>query len=62
MKPGYVPTDEERKEARRRVLQFRAWVLGFPDPGERIPLDESKPQTTKGTAAPPTDTSRHPRG
>jgi len=42
--PGYVPTEEEREEARQRILQFRAWVLGLPDPRERITLPGPQPQ------------------
>ncbi len=43
MTPDYVPSKEEREEARQRILQFRAWVLGYPDPRERIPLPEPPP-------------------
>jgi len=42
--PGYVPTEEERAEARQRILQFRAWVLGYPDPRERISLPDAQHQ------------------
>jgi hypothetical protein len=42
--PDYVPTEEERAEARQRILQFRAWVLGYPDPRERISLPDAQPQ------------------
>ncbi len=43
MKPGYIPSPEEEEEAIQIILQFRAWVLGYPDPRERIPLPEPPP-------------------
>ncbi len=44
MKPGYIPSPEEEEEAIQIILQFRAWVLGYPDPRERIPLPERQPE------------------
>jgi len=62
MKPGYIPSPEEEEEATQTIMAFHAWMLGLPDPRERIPLGETAPRTPKDVAVPPTDTSRHPRG
>ena len=42
--PGYVPSEEEREEVVQLVLQVHAWMLGLPDPRERIALAELEPQ------------------
>ncbi len=44
MKPGYIPSPEEREEAIQITMAFHAWMLGLPDPRERIPLAEQEPQ------------------
>jgi len=44
MAPGYVPTDEEREEGVQLIMSVHAWMLGLPDPRERIPLPERQPQ------------------
>ncbi len=54
--PGYTPSPEEREEAIQIVMSIHAWMLGLPDPRERISLAEPQPQdaqtkTTKGNAA-----------
>jgi len=61
MTPDYVPSKEEREEARQRILQFRAWVLGYPDPRERISLPDAQhqPQDAQKAAvtSPPRDST-----
>ena len=45
MKPGYIPSpEEEREEVAQLVMAFHAWMLGLPDPRERISLAELEPQ------------------
>jgi len=67
MTPGYIPTEEELEEATQTIMALHAWMLGLPDPRERIPLPATEPQphdqdAHKAAAAPPTKTPRHPRG
>ena len=42
--PGYVPTEGEREEGVQLVMSVHAWMLGLPDPRERIPLPGPQPQ------------------
>lgn len=44
MTPGYIPSPEEEEEAIQIILQVHAWMLGLPDPRERISLAEPQPQ------------------
>jgi len=41
--PGYIPTEEEREEVVQLVMSIHAWMLGLPDPRERIPLPDAQP-------------------
>lgn len=42
--PGYIPTEEEREEVVQLVMSIHAWMLGLPDPRERISLADAQPQ------------------
>jgi len=42
--PGYIPTEEEREEVVQLVMSIHAWMLGLPDPRERISLPGPQPQ------------------
>jgi len=44
MTPGYIPSPEEEEEAIQIILQVHAWMLGLPDPRERISLADVQPQ------------------
>jgi len=44
MKPGYIPSPEDGEEVVQLVLQVHAWMLGLPDPRERISLADVQPQ------------------
>jgi len=57
--PGYIPTEEEREEVVQLVMSIHAWMLGLPDPRERIALPDAQPQDAQRAAvtSPPRDST-----
>jgi len=59
--PGYTPSPEEREEVVQLVMSIHAWMLGLPDPRERISLPDAQhqPQDAQRAAvtSPPRDST-----